>query len=75
MFQINLPSGVIDAPFQNISAYFKHFNCTIHPLKKGAVYYVIETEDPINFFWAGANLFIKGSSTITTSVSEKYFGK
>lgn len=75
MVTIELPVGLIDAPFENIQGYFEHFNCVAHPPKKKDAYFKVDAQDPINLFWAGGNLFIKGSSAITTSVSEKYFGK
>ncbi len=49
--EIQLP----DTPFDRIQAYAEKFNCTAHRTRvKG--YYRIETDDPINFFWLGANI-------------------
>ncbi len=75
MFRINLPVELFDAPFQSVVGYCNHFNCTVQPLKTGQIYYVVESEDPINFFWLGINFNLKGSSSLTTTTSEKHFGK
>lgn len=67
---IELPVGVISENFSKVKAYCNHFNCVIHKEKDG--YNIVETEDPINLFWLGANLHLKSTSSLTITPAEKY---
>ena len=62
-----------DVAFDKIAAYCEHFNCKAFTPKKGEI--AIDTEDPINFFWLGANLNFKSTSSLTITPAEKYLGK
>lgn len=75
MPKIELPIGFISDDFEKAKAYCEHFNCTIHKSKRGTAFNVIESDDALNFFWLGANVNLKSTSSLTITAAEKYLGK
>lgn len=67
-----LPVGLISESFEKVKAYCEHYNCVAHKPKRGSAYYLVESEESINFFWLGANLNLKSTSSLTITASEKY---
>ena len=72
MHEIQLPLAMLDYPFAKVKAYCEHFNCKVTKPKRGEVYYKIESANPINFFWLGANLSLRSTSTLTITPAEQF---
>lgn len=72
MFSINLPVGIADATYNQLKAYCEHFNCILKPAKKNQIYYECETEDPVNFFWLGANMFLRTDNPLSKMPADIY---
>lgn len=67
---IELPKG--DYNRQQFAKFCERFNCKLLASKRGEQHlFVVSSEDPINFFWLGANLnFIYKSSMAISAASE-----
>lgn len=72
MYKMTIPAGFFGDDFKKAEAYCKHFNCRIYPAKRGTAVNVIETEDPINFFWLGVNFDRQAPSALTITAYEQH---
>lgn len=73
MPHIELPIDFFsDTPFDKVKAYCNHFGCSISKPRKGDNIYTIQSDNPINFFWLGANVALKSESSLTITPAEKY---
>jgi len=63
---------MLDYPFAKVKAYCDHFNCKVIKPKRGDQYYIIESANPLNFFWLGVNLNLRSTSVLTITPAEKY---
>lgn len=72
MEKMYLPVGSISESFEKAQAYCKHFNCIAHKPKRGSASFLIESNDAVNFFWLGANLNLKSSSSLMITPADKF---
>lgn len=76
MYRIEIPVGVGGNPTQEQLAEFcDYFSCRLQKKKKGYPYWTITSEDPLNFFWLGANIGFKHNNNISLSTSSKLLGE
>jgi hypothetical protein len=71
---IELPAG--DYKRQQFSRFCKRFGCELLKSKRGEQHlFIVSSEDPINFFWLGANLnFIYKSGIAISAAAEIFTG-
>ena len=72
MYKMNLPLGAITDDFDDLVSYCNAFKCKAYKAKRGQNYNVIETDDPINFFWLGGNLNIQCTSSLGITPSQRF---
>lgn len=64
--KIQLPGAIIgDWTFAQFDSVCTHFLCVLEGKTKGGDW-IISAEDPVNFFWLGGNLSMRGSGTWRT---------
>ena len=65
--EIHLPT----TQFPEIRNFARHFGCEAHPTKD-KFYYRITTDNPVNFFWLGANMNNSALNELKPSAISRY---
>ena len=69
--EIELPKGIEgDLTFAQFDELCSRFNCNLLGKCRNGVWKV-ETDDVINFFWLGANIYNRTETPLTISITQK----
>lgn len=64
--KLQLPAGIEgDWTFAQFDDVCTHFSCTLEGKTRSGEW-IISSDDPINFFWLGGNMSMRGSGTFRT---------